>query len=124
MGKGEQVPRVLGLAPETPDSASSEAKRLAREDYRQVLAGWLSQHREYPLYLRRLGVTGEGVLHLEVGRTGALLRVRMEQGTGDRRLDDLTLALARRADPFPAMPEDLAGSTFDCLIDVRYELSP
>jgi TonB family protein len=123
-GMVNQSPPTRGLEAGVPDSGPSEAKRLAREDYRQVLAGWLRKHREYPLHLRRLGVTGEGVLRLEVERTGALVLARMEQGTGDRRLDDLTLALAKRANPFPAMPEALAGSTFDCLIDVRYELPP
>jgi TonB family protein len=123
-GTAEPPSRSLEQQVETLHPGISEGMRLAREDYRQVLAGWLSQHREYPLHLRRLGVTGEGVLHLEVERTGALVLARMEEGTGDRRLDELTLALAKRADPFPAMPEDLAGSTFDCLIDVRYELTP
>ena len=122
-GRAETVPLALEPREWLPGATEGAPDKAARDSYRQTLAGWLSRHRNYPLHLRRQGVAGIGVLFLEVGRTGDVTVTRMERGTGDARLDELTLAMVRRADPFPAMPNELSGAAFDCLIDVRYELT-
>ncbi len=123
-----RAPETAPLTPEPPEwlpgAAEGPPDKAARDSYRQILAGWLSRHRNYPLHLRRQGVVGAGVLYLEVRRTGDVAATRMERGTGDARLDELTLAMVQRAGPFPAMPNELSGAAFDCLIDVRYELTP
>lgn len=107
--------------PKLTDQSTRPAEQ-ARSDYRDALAAWLRRHKHYPMHLRRRGVDGAGALRLRVDRAGSVELARMQTGTGDSRLDDITLDMVRRAEPFPQMSDALEGQSFECVIDIRYRI--
>jgi protein TonB len=116
---------VTAAAPAARPTLTDQSTRpaeQARSDYRDALAAWLRQHKNYPMHLRRRGVDGSGALRLRVDRAGSVQLALMETGTGDSRLDDITLDMVRRAEPFPQMPDALEGQNFECVIDIRYRI--
>jgi len=114
--------RSVELAAVASPDAAPLVRDQARARYQDVLAAWLERHREYPFNLRRRGVEGAGVLRLEIGRSGRVESAAMIRPIEDQRLDELAMKMVGRADPFPPMPDELAGGTFACEIDIRFEL--
>lgn len=105
-----------------PTDRAAEIAAEVRASYQDVLADWLRRHRQYPMHLRRRGVEGDGSLRLRVDRGGNVALARMENPIPDARLNELSMELVRRSSPFPRMPGDLDGESFECVIDIRYRL--
>lgn len=116
------VAAVDDSAPALPTDQAAVVAARVRASYQDALADWLRRHRDYPMHLRRRGVEGDGALRLRVDRTGNVALARMETAIPDARLNALTMAMVRRSAPFPAMPDELEGETFECVIDIRYRL--
>ncbi|MEE8312105.1 MAG: TonB family protein [Candidatus Binatia bacterium] len=108
--------------PAMPTDQAVEIAAEVRASYQDVLADWLRRHRQYPMHLRRRGVEGDGSLRLRVDRRGNVALARMESPIPDARLNELSMDLVRRSSPFPRMPDDLEGESFECVIDIRYRL--
>jgi len=116
---------TAALDDSTPAVPTDRAAAIApevRASYQDVLADRLRRHRQYPMHLRRRGVEGDGSLRLRVDRGGNVALARMESPIPDARLNELTMNMVRRASPFPRMPEELEGESFECVIDIRYRL--
>ncbi|MDB5413209.1 MAG: energy transducer TonB, partial [Rubritepida sp.] len=66
----------------------------------------------------------EGVVHLTftMDREGHVLNARIARGSGYPELDAETLALARRADPLPVPPPEVAGNPLTLTVPVRFSL--
>jgi protein TonB len=76
-------------------------------DYRNTLLRHLSNYRRYPT--AGLGPRLSGTAHVAftLNRSGELLAVWIQQGSGSDVLDTEALATVRRSQPFPAPPEDM-----------------
>ncbi len=90
-------------APVVAETAPPDAEATIR--YEQLLVAWLERHKQYPRRARRLRVEGEGLLRIRIDRGGNIRRLELARRTGSRILDKAALEMARRADPFPPMPE-------------------
>jgi len=58
-----------------------------------------------------------------IDRRGHLLTSRIVQSSGSAALDEETLALAKRAQPFPAPPADVGDDQLSFLVPIRYAAS-
>ena len=90
-------------APVVAESAAPDAEAAIRYD--QLLVAWLEKHKRYPRRAQRLRLEGEGLLRIRIDRSGSIRELELARRTGNRILDKAALEMARRADPFPAMPE-------------------
>ncbi len=90
--------------------------------YEQLLFAWLEKHRKYPKRAKRMRIEGEGVLRILIDRTGQTQQVTLEQSTGNRLLDKAALAMADRANPFPAMSENDPRQTLEFFAPVEFLL--
>jgi protein TonB len=84
---------------------------------RAVVATWRSQivtilehNKRYPSEARGRGEQGVTRLAFSIDAEGHLLSSRIVASSGSAALDAETLALVRRAQPFPPPPPELAGS--------------
>jgi len=105
-------------------TASSEIPldTIATARYEQLLVAWLEKHKKYPRRAKRLRIEGEGRLRILIDRTGRTLQVTLEERTGNRLLDKATLEMARRADPFPPIPENDPRRQMEFIVPVAFVL--
>ncbi len=103
----QTVPTILGTAA-SGASAGSTSKTGRNLPVGPEFAVYLMQIRskiersiEYPLSLRRRGVTGVVQLVLLIDPQGALKSVQIAESSGTPDLDQLAVDAARRSSPFP-----------------------
>ncbi len=94
----------------------------AMEAYQKLLVAWLEKHKYYPRRARRLRIEGEGWLRIRIDRAGRAQDIRLERTTGNRLLDRAALEIARRADPFPIMPEKDSRRELEFIVPVAFVL--
>ncbi|NOY63247.1 MAG: TonB family protein [Gammaproteobacteria bacterium] len=95
---------------------------VATARYEQLLVAWLEKHKKYPRRAKRLRIEGEGMLRIRIDRSGRTQQVTLQQRTGNRLLDRAALEMARRADPFPAMPENDPRQGLEFVVPVVFAL--
>ena len=116
----EVVEEVTPPSPVTPAPVIMDAAATVR--YEQLLVAWLEKHKHYPRRAKRLRIEGEGMLRILIDRSGHTRQVSLAQRTGNRLLDKAALAMAQRANPFPAMPENDPRREFEFVVPVAFVL--
>jgi len=94
----------------------------ATVQYEQLLIAWLEKHKRYPRRAKRLRIEGQGLLRIRLAPTGYTESVKLEASTGNRLLDRATLDMAKRANPFPAIPDNLTGVGREFIVPVAFIL--
>jgi protein TonB len=94
----------------------------ARVRYEQVLFAWMNRHKQYPMLAQRRGIEGEGSVRVRIDRDGRVLERSVARSTGEQMLDQAALDMVRRANPFPAVPSEYAGETFEFVAPIQYRL--
>ncbi|GEM_PF-4704882 len=97
----EPTPPVQPTTPPVVSLSDADAKQ-----YQQQLSAWLNQYKTYPKRAKRMRIEGEGILKIEINRTGQAQSITLKQSTGNRLLDKAALKTAQQASPFPAMPKN------------------
>jgi protein TonB len=94
---------------------------------RAELATWKSQivtilehNKRYPIEARSRAEQGTARLAFSIDHEGHLLSSRIVTSSGSAALDAETLALVRRAQPFPPPPPELAGS--EMTVPLRFNI--
>jgi protein TonB len=90
--------------------------------YEQVLAAWLDRHKYYPSSLRRRGIEGQGKLRIRIARSGELIGVEVASSFSHPSLEEISREWVRRAQPFPPVPESLAGDDFEFIVPIGFRL--
>lgn len=112
--------------PETGDRGpdiTAGGRAGARADYAAVLLAWLEPHREYPRAARARRQQGVVRLYIHIARNGAVLEARIETSSGHPRLDRAALDMVERAQPLPAIPEDIPANNLEIIIPAHFHLS-
>lgn len=104
--------------------ASSRQAKVQEEiirRYEQALSEWLARHKSYPEQARGQGLEGEGMVRLRINRLGNVIYAAVEKSTGARILDEALIAMVKRANPVPPVPNNYpAGQLFEFLIPIRF----
>lgn len=116
------APRAERIAPEA-SAAAAGASRAASASYNQMVASHLQRFKQFP-ESARTGMTGTATVRVAftLDRGGHLLSSRLLGSSGNSALDTETLAMVRRAQPFPAFPPEKIGSTEAFNVPLRYDL--
>jgi protein TonB len=89
--------------------------------YEQQIGLWLERHKIYPMSARRKGLEGQVLLRLQIDQMGNLRYVEVAEETGHPMLDSAALQMARRADPFPPMPQGFTSNAVEqFVIGINY----
>jgi periplasmic protein TonB len=112
--------RHASLAPSSAPAGASSAAALA--SYNQLVAAHLQRFKQYPASAKAAGEQGTSRLSFTLGRSGQVLGSRLAGSSGHPALDGETLAMVRRAQPFPPMPPDLKQASMSFSIPVQFSI--
>ena len=71
---------------------------------------------------QRRGLQGSAMVRVRIDRSGRLLERSLDKPTGEAMLDQAALDMVRSASPFPKVPSDYAGSSFEFVAPIEYRL--
>jgi len=108
----------LTSSPATAGATSSAA--LA--SYNQLVAAHLQRFKQYPSGARTAREQGTSRLSFTLSRSGQVLGSRLAGSSGHPSLDGETLAMVRRAQPFPPMPPELKQASMSFSIPVQFSI--
>jgi protein TonB len=115
------APRAERQAPAaSAPSAGASAATIA--SYNQMVAAHLQRFKQYPAGAKAAGEQGVPTLSFTLGRGGQVLGSRLARSSGHPALDAETMAMVRRAQPFPAFPPDLKQASMSFVVPVRFSL--
>lgn len=116
------APRAERIAP-AASAAAAGASRAASASYNQMVAAHLQRFKQFP-QSARTGMTGTATVRVAftLDRSGRVLSSRLLGSSGNSALDAETLAMIRRAQPFPAFPSEKTGGTDTFNVPLRYDL--
>jgi protein TonB len=103
----------------TAPSAAS-APNASMVSWKTRLARHIQRYKRYPEAAQRRGERGTAVVQFTVDRQGRVISTALVRGSGSRTLDDETMALVHRAEPFPRPPADARDSQFSFTVPVRF----
>ena len=107
----------------TSDAGSAPSwAPAARVRYEELLFAWIDRHKQYPMLAQRRGLEGSGSVRIRIARDGRLIDRSLVRSTGEPMLDDAALDMVRRPSPFPAVPSEYSGATFEFIAPVEYRL--
>jgi periplasmic protein TonB len=114
-------------APAAPPAAATPAPAAAAPSnavpsWQGQLLSRLQRFKRYPDSARSRREEGVVNLTFTMDREGRVLAARIARSSGFADLDEETLALVRRAEPLPAPPAELPGSTLTLTVPVRFSL--
>ncbi|MFN2426523.1 MAG: energy transducer TonB, partial [Candidatus Binatia bacterium] len=102
--------------------AAVKTTPAARARYEDVLYSWLVKHKEYPLVASRRGLQGRPVLTVRIDRRGHVIWSKVSSSSRYEMLDEAAVAMVRRADPFPPVPDEVGGDSYEFVAPVEYRL--
>ncbi|WKA27652.1 energy transducer TonB [Bradyrhizobium roseum] len=103
-------PKAERQAP-AASAASAGASAAVLASYRQMVAAHLQRFKQYPPAAKAAGQQGTSRVSFTLSRSGGVLSVSLGGSSGHSQLDAETLAMVRRAQPFPAFPADMKQSS-------------
>jgi protein TonB len=112
--------RQASLTPSSAPAGATSAAALA--SYNQLVAAHLQRFKQYPSSARAAGEQGTSRLSFTLGRSGQVLGSRLAGSSGHPSLDGETLAMVRRAQPFPPMPPELKQASMSFSIPVQFSI--
>jgi protein TonB len=117
------APKAERHASLTPSSAATgAASAAALASYNQRVAAHLQRFKQYPSGARAAGEQGTSRLSFTLGRSGQVLGSRLAGSSGHPALDGETLAMVRRAQPFPPMPPEMTQASMSFSIPVQFSI--
>jgi protein TonB len=112
--------RQAALTPSSAPGGATSAAALA--SYNQLVAAHLQRFKQYPSSAKAADEQGTARLSFTLGRSGQVLSSRLAGSSGHPSLDGETLAMVRRAQPFPPMPPELKQASMSFSVPVRFSV--
>jgi protein TonB len=112
-------------SPPVPQATSPPRPRPSAaqvSSWHRRIALQVERHKGYPASARARHETGIAELAFTLDRTGKVVASRIARTSGFAALDQETIDTVRRAQPFPAPPQNLPGETFDFTVPIRFNI--
>ena len=103
-------PKAERQAP-AASAANAGASAAVLASYRQRVAAHLQRFKQYPPAAKSAGQQGTARVSFTLSRSGGVTSVSLGGSSGHAALDAETVAMVRRAQPFPAFPADVKQSS-------------
>ena len=117
----DALPADRAAAPR--QSEQSLATSTAELSFRERLLGHLQRYKRYPPAAQMRRQQGVPYIRFAMDRAGRVLASRLERSSGYAVLDAEALALLQRAQPLPALPDDITGDTLEIVVPIEYFLA-
>src|SRR6516164_787598 len=112
-------------SPPVPQATSPPRPRPSAAQvasWHRRIAQQVERHKGYPASARARHEAGTAELAFTLDRTGKVVASRIARTSGFAALDQETIDTVRRAQPFPAPPQNLPGETFDFTVPIRFNI--
>lgn len=128
------VPAPATTAPQTPkveeeavtaaptQGPLNNSNSNAIPSWRRQVVTRLERHKRYPAAAQVRHERGTAQLAFRLDRQGMVMECHIVRSSGSAVLDQETLEIVRRAQPFPALPTEIAGSHVDLTVPIRFNL--
>jgi protein TonB len=90
--------------------------------WRRQIVSRLERHKRYPAAAQSRREHGVAQLAFRLDREGRVIESHIVRSSGSALLDQETLDLVRRAQPFPALPREIAGLHIDLTVPIRFNM--
>jgi protein TonB len=90
--------------------------------WRRQIVTRLERHKRYPAAAQSRHEHGTAQLAFRLDRQGRVIESHIVRSSGSSVLDQETLEIVRRAQPFPPIPTELAGPHVDLTVPIRFNL--
>ncbi|MBA7464917.1 hypothetical protein ES703_05640 [subsurface metagenome] len=114
-------PRADRQAP-VASATSAGASAAAIASYNQLVAAHLQRFKQYPPAAKAAGQQGIARLSFGLSRSGQVLASRLGGSSGHAALDAETMAMVRRAQPFPPFPPDMKHASMSFNVPVQFSI--
>ncbi|OAF18880.1 energy transducer TonB family protein [Bradyrhizobium neotropicale] len=114
-------PRAERQAP-AASAVSAGAAAATVASYNQMVAAHLQRFKQYPPASKATGEHGIARLSFTLGRSGQVLGSRLAGSSGYAALDAETMAMVRRAQPFPAFPSEITHATMSFTVPISFAI--
>jgi protein TonB len=101
-------------------AVSTGASAAAVASYKQMVAAHLQRFKQYPPAAKSAGQQGTARVSFTLSRSGGVMSAGLGGSSGHSALDAETLAMVRRAQPFPAFPSDVKQSSMSFSAPVAF----
>jgi protein TonB len=123
----DDTPRAMAPAPvqAAPAQASSRPPApvsTVTPSWRSDLLARLQRAKRYPDQARSHGDQGVATTTFTMDRSGRVLSVGLVRSSGSTLLDEEAVALVRRAEPLPSLPDEMPGSTITLTVPISFAL--
>jgi protein TonB len=115
------APRAERQAP-AASAISAGASAAAVASYNQRVAAHLQRFKQYPPGAKAAGQQGTARLSFSLGRGGQVLASRLAGSSGQAALDAETMAMVRRAQPFPAFPPEMKQGSMSFNVPIQFSI--
>jgi periplasmic protein TonB len=115
------APRAERQAP-AASAISAGASAAVMASYNQLVAAHLQRFKQYPPGAKAAGEQGTARLSFSLGRAGQVLGSRLAGSSGHAALDGETLAMVRRAQPFPGFPPEMKQGSMSFNVPVQFSI--
>ena len=106
------------------DSEDAEAGYQAMQvSYDGIVLGHLARFKTFPPAARMRGEEGNVGVEFVIGRDGQIVKCRLLESSGSRRLDKAALSQLRAAVPYPSAPVQADWETRTYRTEMRYALN-
>ena len=129
-----QIPAPVTTAPQAPqveEAAVAAAPTQGQVNvsnsnaipsWKRQIVSLLERHKRYPDAAQARNQHGTVELAFSLDRQGHVTASRIAKSSGSSALDEATLDLVRRAQPFPPPPPEMAGAQIDLSVPIRYNI--
>lgn len=117
---GKAGARETASAGGSAADAAAGGRPAAKADYGAILLAWLERHKEYPRVAQKRRQQGVVLLHIVLDRDGRVIEAHIQESSGYRLLDDAALAMLKRAQPLPPIPDDIREERLRFVVPVQF----
>lgn len=114
-------PRAERQAP-AASAVSAGASAAAIASYNQMVAAHLQRFKQFPPASKAAGEHGVARLSFTLSRSGQVLGSRLAGSSGYPALDAETMAMVRRAQPFPSFPPEITHATMGFTVPISFAI--
>jgi protein TonB len=118
IAKGEEA--AITAAPSQGPINNSNINAVP--NWRRQIVTRLERHKRYPPAARSRRENGTAQLVFRLDRQGRVTESHIVRSSGSAVLDQEALDIVRRAQPFPALPSEIAGAYVDLAVPIRFNL--
>lgn len=106
-----------------PSAADVARIAEAKANWEELLQAHLRKRLRYPKSAQRRNQQGASFVFIRMNRDGMVQGYRLARSSGVAALDEEAMALIARAQPLPALPDDMPGAAIRFTVPITFQLS-